>query len=122
MKYSTIILLIPLLLSCNREHISPQEEGLLKNTCKVSNPLEELAWLKEEVNRLKALGNPTHYSNYILQGEYKKQTVFHIGNNDPAGISLAFWNNCKGEVVGKPEEFIQIFDDVKNKRVIWKSN
>jgi hypothetical protein len=111
--------LLAFLLSCQSGELSnPENEAV--STCGVSNPLEELDWLKEWLQKTEVTPeNPCALWN-ITQGSYKGQTVYVIGVGGPlcdtcAGNAVY---NCQGEqvFVCNLEEQAKITD----KKIIWE--
>ncbi|MBI9059051.1 MAG: hypothetical protein JEZ01_14900 [Labilibaculum sp.] len=91
MKKLIIILFIFIgLSSCNsKEETIP--------TCEFTEPLEDLAWLKEYKESLKDCSIQIS----IFQASYKKQTVFYSAVTDPLANSIfsaSLWN-CEGEII-----------------------
>ncbi|QHT66063.1 hypothetical protein GXP67_04970 [Rhodocytophaga rosea] len=117
--------LFAFLLSCQSGELkNPENEAGSKNQsgnpCGVSNPLEELAWLKEWQKKTEVTPENPCALYTITQGNYKGQTVFIIGVGGPlcdtcAGNAVY---NCKGEqvFVCNLEEQAKISDQ----KVIWE--
>jgi hypothetical protein len=112
-------LLLAFLFSCQSNELSnPENESI--SACGVSNPLEELDWLKEWLQKTEVTPeNPCALWN-ITQGNYQGQTVYIIGVGGPlcdtcAGNAVY---NCKGEqvFVCNLEEQAKITDQ----KVIWE--
>ena len=85
-----ILFLFTGLISCDsKEETAP--------TCEFTDPLEDLAWLKEHKESLK----DCDIQISIFQASYKNQTVFYSLITDPLANSVfgaALWN-CEGEIV-----------------------
>ncbi|GEO03444.1 hypothetical protein AAE02nite_11080 [Adhaeribacter aerolatus] len=103
--------------SCEKEE---DQVLLLNNTCTVNRPLEELAWLKAEVQRQEQSTSDVAKYFYIQQAEYKQQTVFIYNSCCPMCSIIVPVYNCQGELLfylsDKPEEG----QNIKNTKVIWK--
>ncbi|KAA5542398.1 hypothetical protein [Adhaeribacter rhizoryzae] len=102
-----------------------KEEGNfepLSNICSVKNPVEELGWLKEEIQSRERTDSEIYKYFYILQAEYNQQTVFIYDNCCPMCSSVTPVYNCQGKLLfylsNKPEESKRI----KNAKIIWKPN
>jgi len=115
--FATVISLMAF--SCEKE----DEVHLLSssaNTCTVNNPLEELTWLKAEVQRRQQNPSDVEKYFYIQQAEYNGQTVFIYNNCCPMCGTIVPVYNCQGERIlnlsDKPEEG----KNLKNVRVLWK--
>lgn len=89
-------------------HISCKKD----QKCNVSNPVEELAWLKESINEVKQ----DQYS-YFMMAKYKKETVFYYGNCNPVINYVSYILNCNGEPLGYTNE---LFNDLTDIKLIWK--
>ena len=112
-------LLLAFLLSCQSNQLVNQEnEGT--NFCGVSNPLEELAWLKEWQQKTEVTPENPCALYSIIQGNYKGQTVYIIGVGGPlcdtcAGNAVY---NCEGEQV-----FVCNLEEqakISGQKVIWE--
>jgi hypothetical protein len=90
------------------------------NTCAVNNPIEELEWLKAEIERREQNTSDIDKYFYIQQAEYNRQTIFIFNNCCPMCNTMVPAYNCKGKLLfylgDKPEESKKI----KNTKVIWK--
>ena len=65
--------------------------------CNIENPIEELSWLNDVKN---SLTNCTCAIS-IIQGEYKKKTVFYTMITDPvcnSVFNVILWD-CNGQVI-----------------------
>jgi uncharacterized lipoprotein YajG len=89
------------------------------NTCNCSNPLEDLAWLRE----LKSSFTNCTCRIAIMQATYDKQTVFYTIMNDPLcdGYFPVVLQDCTGaqvKVYGQPsgDEF---GNEVKDRRELY---
>jgi len=90
------------------------------NTCTVNNPVEELAWLKAEIQHREQ--SPSEFEKYfdIQQAEYNQQTVFIYNSCCPVCTTSVPVYNCQGELlfygIDKPQEAKKI----KNIKIIWQ--
>lgn len=101
---STFIILI----SCEKD----KSNEPIKNTCNVSYPAEEIAWLKAAIDNVKH----SEYSYYSM-ANYKGETVFYYGNCDPAGNSFSIIRNCNGDSLGATNE---LYDELTDITILWK--
>ncbi|MFH4969480.1 hypothetical protein V8G61_14835 [Gaetbulibacter sp. M240] len=89
--------------------------------CGVSNPVEELIWLKQKTEELKQTGLYETGQVYIWYTEYDGETYFIIDNCCPNCNSVLLIYNCMGEYVSANttiSEYINSYDkDINN--VIW---
>ena len=88
--------------------------------CSVENPIENLNWLKSEIDLLK--NNEEEY-NYVTQTKHNDQTVFVFANCNPLINSVFLVKNCEGNnigIIGMGEQDIPstILD---NGIIIWKA-
>ncbi len=87
--------------------------------CSVENPLEELEWLKKEIQTLEKSG----YSQYfwVRQANLNDETVFIFGNCNPLWNSRFPVLNCQGKEVC--DLFFNCDDlrEIKNDTLIWKA-
>jgi len=98
----TIILSLFTIVSCEKEESN--------DSCNVSNPTEELAWLKTMINDF------SDYE-YIMSADYKGETVFCYGNCNPAANYIPAVYNCLGDVIGNAND---IGDELSDFRLVWK--
>lgn len=106
----TISIAIFLFISCTKE----KNENL---NCVLTDPIDELPWLKEIKN---SLTNCTSEVS-IIQANYQSQTVFYTAITDPLfdGIQSYTLLNCEGKVVeiinaDNMQNFLANISDVKN--------
>jgi hypothetical protein len=92
-----------MLFSCEKESNS---------NSKVSNPAEEIVWLKEAIDDIKQ----DEYAYYAM-ANYKGDTVFYYGNCNPVINYVSVIQNCKGEKLGYTSELYDKLTDIK---IIWK--
>lgn len=81
-----------LLTSCSNNDDTNSE-----TICSVKNPIENLNWLKSEIDTRKKTGDD--YS-YVVQSQHNSQTVFIFGNCNPLANSVISVKTCDGEIVG----------------------
>ena len=89
--FLSVTLLLLIILSCKND------DDNLNNTCNVSNPIEDLAWLKEIIEDIKQSTQVDE--SYIYQATYQRKTVFIIGNCCAVCNSLTLVAYCNGEFV-----------------------
>ncbi|HUV00678.1 MAG TPA: hypothetical protein VMW32_06940 [Bacteroidales bacterium] len=113
-KIFLVCLLLAFLFSC--------EKDKFENTCGVDNPLEDLAWLKEQIESIEQTNPERLKYYYIKMAEYEGQTVFLPWNCDPAANSIFIVLDCSGErigIIGSGEDMIS-WDQLTGQQVIWK--
>ena len=113
-NYFLIVIIFSLLvLSCKEEDVV---------VCYETNPLEELEWLKTEIENLNQADSATAKYFYVSQAEYKDSTIFIIANCCPFCYTIMYAYNCSGEIVGTlgyGEDDID-FSILENANVIWR--
>ena len=115
-----ISLIFILLFSCN----SVDDTNQLKNSCSVDNPIEDLDWLKNEIDeREQNIRDDSKYC-YIRQALYKNQTVFIYGDCNPLINKVVPVYNCNGEfigIIGSRNQDIP-FEVLTEGQIIWKTS
>ena len=113
-----ILIIIAVVLSCKKDSLSD-------TTCNVSNPLEQLPWLKTTIQALDSFPDREKY--YIISmAKYNGGTVFLEGYCDPSANYVIPVLNCSGERIGIlgfgiPGEGVIDQGSLTNIKVIWKS-
>lgn len=114
-RYIPIIMMVLFfIISCsNDDDIIP--------ACGVNNPLEDLAWLKAEIDLRNE--NPTEDMKYcyIVQAKLNNQDVFIYEDCNPLVDKAFFILNCEGNTINTQDN-PNAFDQLKNKIIIWKRN
>lgn len=91
MKYTLLFSIILISLACD------ESDSCSENTCSVTDPIEELEWLKAEINNF----NTTYPFIYVSMAIYYGKTVFMVKNCDPSALTLPpIIKNCHGEALG----------------------
>jgi len=101
LSFITLLLMSFVYISCKKDQ-----------NCNVSDPIEELAWLKESIDEVKH----DEYS-YFMMAKYKKETVFYYGNCNPAINYVSYILNCNGEQLGYTNE---LYNDLTDIKLIWE--
>lgn len=113
-KLSFILLFLLVSAACSRNEKDNTAE------LKLSNPTEELAWLKEIKT---SLTNCTCEMS-IIQAEYDGQTVFYIAMTDPLcdGIQSVVLYDSNGKPVKTltNDEYISAGDKLSNKKILYR--
>lgn len=89
------------------------------NTCNVTNPIEDLSWLKAVIADLNNSELGRKYW-YITQATYKLETVFIVGNCCPNCLTVSPVYACNGELLFHASD--EQFKDIKGASLIWTSN
>lgn len=109
-----IILITLLLFSCYKN----QQQVVNVNTCGVTNPVEDLSWLKDRIDALLTNAQTVRYQ-YVSQADYRGKTVFIFGNCDPLSLSVFPVINCSNVQLGTVGQIP--VDSLKNQRTLWKT-
>ena len=90
--------------------ISCGKEKSENNVCNVSNPVEELVWLKTMTNNL------SEY-DFIMIANYKGETIFYRGNCNPLANYVSSAYKCNGDVIGYVND---IRSEISGDKLLWK--
>ena len=73
-----------------------KDENTSKSTCDLTNPIEELSWLKEMKNTM----TNCSCEMSIVQATYNNQTVFYTMMIDPLcdGVQTIILYDCEGKI------------------------
>lgn len=82
------------------------------NKSNVSNPAEEIVWLKEAIEDIKQ----DEYAYYAM-AKYKGDTVFYYGNCNPVINYVSVLQNSNGDKIGYTNEH---YDELTDIKIIWK--
>lgn len=101
----------------NDKNLIPEREV---QECGVSNPAENLQWLKDEIEK-NGYKNPSSYWDiYIYASEYKGQTVFFTSMCCPTcGMLPPEVKDCQGKSLGRLGTDL-FSSDLQNQRIIWQ--
>ena len=89
------------------------------NNCDVTDPTEDLPWLKAEIADLNGSEMGRKYW-YITQASYKGETVFIVNSCCPhCGMLPPPVYACNGELLFRATD--EEYDHVGHERIIWKS-
>jgi hypothetical protein len=105
-SFLLLLLSAAFLIACN--------ESDLPAVCGVENPIEDLAWLKQEIENA-SIPNSSEYS-FLMQATYRGQTVFYFGFCNPLWNWATILRDCQGNQI--PGEVS--LTDLVNEKVIWK--
>jgi len=105
---STAIILSITLLSCEKDDNNDSKN----NKCNVSNPVDDLDWLKQEIDNVKQ----DEYSYYVM-ATYKSEPVFYYGNCNPVINYVSIVRNCVGDSLGFTND---LYDELTEISTLWK--
>lgn len=88
------------------------------NTCKCTDPLTELTWLRY----LKSSMTNCFCETSIIQATYLKQTVFYVANTDDLcdGFFTASLMDCSGALVKTYTDFNAFASEVTDIKVLYR--
>ena len=111
----TSAFLLFIMTSCN---YSDNDDN--NNTCNVSNPIEDLTWLKDKITELEQTSSYESGEIYISQANYNGNTVFIMGNCCAVCNTIVPIYNCEGESIGYIGD--DTFDStiLEKDVIIWK--
>ena len=96
------------LVSCEKD----ENRDTKSNKCNVSNPIEDLDWLKQAIDDVKQ----DEYSYYVM-ATYEGETVFYYGNGNPLINYISIVRNCTGDSLGLTND---LFDELTEISILWK--
>lgn len=91
-----------------------QEKDDPATACGVSDPIENIAWLKQLAESA-STGGLSEYA-YITQAKYKGKRVFYQGSCCPNCSWALILFDCEGNRINEEIRF----DDLEDSEVIWK--
>ena len=109
-----VLLTVVILFSCTKDDELP-----IIAACGVDNPVEDLNWLKTEINRRET--NPSADMKYcsITLDQYENQVVFVYNDCNPVIDKIIPILNCDGEVLNNSESLLNLGERI-NRTIIWK--
>jgi len=111
----TLTLLLLTMLSCKDD-----DDNLLSNTCQVSNPIEDLDWLKEKIEELAQTDSEFLKYFYVSQNTYMDKTVFIFPNCCPSCNTVVPVYDCEGNHIGFVGDENISTNILNNDTIIWK--
>ncbi len=109
-----ISLVLVVIISC--------EKNRFENTCGVDDPVEELAWLRDQITYIEQLDMEASQYYYMKIAKYRGGTVFLPGNCNPVINSVFVVLNCSGErigIIGNGEDMIG-WEELSEIQLIWQ--
>lgn len=104
---------IYLVLFCVLVGFSCDEKDDPTTACGVSDPVENLAWLKQLAEEASS-GGLSEYA-YITQAKYKGKRVFYLGSCCPNCNWALILYDCEGNALDDEISF----DDLEESKLIW---
>lgn len=115
MKKAILLVLFTsfLFLSCS------DDDDILLPACGVNNAIQNLEWLKAEIDRRNA--NPTEDMKYcyIVQAKLDGEDVFIYEDCNPLIDKAIPFFNCEGTIINTQDNPIGL-DNLRDKMIIWK--
>jgi len=108
--------------SCKKSPNNPEPQ---ENVCNTKDPINDLHWLKVNIERIKK----DNCLNVIYQYDYNNQQVYYIGADPVACYEPTFLIvKCTGDTLchttnaltGKDNCDPNLFNNLKNKKLIYK--
>lgn len=88
--------------------------------CDVENPLEELDWLKAEIERREQNQSEEMKYCYIVQASYQGQTIFIYEDCNPLVDKAPSLIDCTGSIIGSAGETNFTNNQFTNRNIIYK--
>ncbi|MEM7381227.1 MAG: hypothetical protein AAF361_08520, partial [Bacteroidota bacterium] len=112
------LLYVPLILLFLFVSCSDDDDNAV--VCGVVSPLEDLSWLRTEVeNRLEEDSEDLIYC-YITEGTYRGQTVFLYKDCNPTAFKVVPVYDCEGSFLGALGTQIDAIE-IEEECVIWRA-
>ena len=108
-----ISLVLVVIISC--------EKNKFENTCGVDNPVEELAWLRDQIAYIEQMDAEASQYYYFRMAKYNGVTVFLPGNCNPVINMVFVVLDCSGErigIIGDGGDMIS-WDELTEMQLIW---
>jgi hypothetical protein len=97
------------------------EKNRFDNTCGVDDPVEELAWLRDQIAYIEQMDTEASQYYYFRMAKYNGVTVFLPGNCNPAINMVSAVLDCSGErigIIGDGEDMIG-WDELTDMQLLW---
>jgi len=115
-----LICLFLLAVSC-QDTFTLKREGKAKQYCGVDDPLNDLTWLRDEVDSIVSQ-NYSGMDFYATSAIYRDEPVFFIDICCPFCMVMApEVKNCQGDVLGRLGDGVAS-DEVVDRTIIWKTD
>ncbi|MFI0430519.1 hypothetical protein [Mariniflexile sp. HMF6888] len=95
------------------------DDDNLSNSCQVSNPIEDLDWLKEKIEELAQTDSELLKYFYISQNTYMGKTVFIFPNCCPTCNTVVPVYDCEGNPIGFVGDDTISINILNNDTIIW---
>jgi|SRR5690606_907650 hypothetical protein len=112
---TALFTLIMIAFSCHKDN----DDEVLLIACDVSNPIEDLEWLKNRIDDLEQTGNGEFY---ISQATHNGKTIFILANCCMACNSVIPVYYCDGKYAGYIGDDNLAWTLLDEDTVIWKPN
>ncbi|GAA3649226.1 hypothetical protein [Flavivirga jejuensis] len=117
-----VTLLLLTILSCNNNDDAPAAD--FENACNITNPIEDLNWLKEQIAELEKENSTFLKFTYFSETKYNEQTVYALRNCCPYCNTAILVYNCEGihiGTIGNGDNYITP-DILTNETIIWEAS
>ncbi len=95
------------------------DDDNVRPACGVLNPVQDLAWLKSEIERRNANPSEDMKYCYIVQATLNAQDVFIYEDCNPLIDKAIFILDCEGNAIDTSDSS-NSFADLESRKVIWK--
>lgn len=109
-----LALLLLTMLSCK------DDDDNLSNSCHISNPVEDLDWLKEKIEELAQTDSELLKYFYVSQNTYMGKTIFIFPNCCPHCNSVVPVYDCEGNNIGFVGDDNISTNILNNDTIIWR--
>lgn len=98
------------------------EKNKFENTCGVDDPVEELVWLRDQIDDIELMEPEASQYYYFRMAKYYGATVFLPGNCNPAFNMVFVVLDCSGERIGIIGDGIDMirWDELSEMQLLWK--
>lgn len=116
MKRILFLFLIVLVVACS------DNEKNSSSYCNVENPVEDLEWLRTEIEESNFINPSTMLDAFVYHAIYAGQSVFYISICCPScNVAAPSVHSCDGEVLGTLGVDITAAS-LQNQSVIWRTH
>lgn len=118
-RFAILSAFIVLSAGCSSPHTEPQQ-------CGVNNPIQDLPWLNEIVNKAEAdkakMAYKDNYIGTIYMDTYKNQSVFMVKMMDSGGLYTYLFECDDKRIAFTQEEVGTLFTDIEKPNNVLYTN
>jgi hypothetical protein len=111
------------LLSCDKNDLSPEDKVLIDSACGVNDPIKELAWLKTIVDNAEKGPDKGLYAGTVQKVHYQEKTYFIYQKYIMSCMACLVYD-CQGnklDILADPEIHMAIIERMSEKNIIYRS-